>query len=97
MAESDDHYPFVVHQFDSNLRVIHCKDHLQWILQKHLSGRWRNVSYHRERSSLFRAISNHGYNPSALQLPALYSGYRRQRSEAPQSHSKAGHSAESAL
>ena len=55
--ESDDNYLDVAAQLAPRWRVIVCKDHLQWIIQKRTAeplhaGIWRGVSYVTSRSSL---------------------------------------------
>ena len=49
--ERDDVYPFIVRSGD--LRVIECKDGLQWILQRRRkNGKWRDLGYFRNRDVL---------------------------------------------
>ena len=61
--ESDDNYHDVVAQLAPRWRVIVCKDHLQWIIQKRTAeplhaGVWRGVSYPTTRNSLIRLCAS---------------------------------------
>ena len=61
--ESDDNYLDVAAQLAPRWRVIVCKDHLQWIIQKRTAeplhaGVWRGVSYVTSRSSLIRLCAS---------------------------------------
>jgi hypothetical protein len=82
MKEQDPNYPNIVQQLTNNLRVIHCRNNLQWIVQMrdYHGSRWRNISFHRERSSLIRQVNSMGVD--AAPLDSLPERYR--------SHSKAG-------
>jgi hypothetical protein len=51
IRESDDAYPVLVHISDK-LRVIECRDGIQWILQTRSDNRWRDLGYHRDRDVL---------------------------------------------
>jgi hypothetical protein len=49
--ERDEAYPSIVQ--DGDLRVIECKDALQWILQRRRKGgAWTDLGYHRDRDVL---------------------------------------------
>jgi len=50
--ESDDSYPRVVIRLSAKLRVIECRDGIQWILQRCKGGQWRGFSFHRDREVL---------------------------------------------
>lgn len=80
MKETDHYYSNIVQQLTSNLRVINCRNNLQWIVQlkdRH-GSRWRNISYHRERSSLIRLVNSMGVNTATLdRLPEHYRGYSK--------------------
>ena len=61
--ERDDGFSQVVVQLAPRWRVIVCKDHLQWIIQKRTAeplhaGVWRGVSYVTSRSSLIRLCAS---------------------------------------
>lgn len=62
-CERDNDYLHVLCQLSDHLRVIRCKDDLQWILQKRdgtRSGlpRWTGVSYFVTRAALIRACQS---------------------------------------
>ena len=61
--ESDEHYKWILLQFDPRTRIIMCKDNWQWILQtKDLTGsRWRAVSYCRTRKGIERTLKKMGH------------------------------------
>lgn len=57
--ESDDGYRAIVVRFSDKWRVIVCKDHLQWIIQRsegvrHGQRRWTGVHYCTTRDALLR-------------------------------------------
>ena len=61
--ERDDGFSQVVVQLAPRWRVIVCKDHLQWIIQKRTAeplhaGVWRGVSYVTSRNSLIRLCAS---------------------------------------
>ena len=61
--ESDDNYLDVAAQLAPRWRVIVCKDHLQWIIQKRTAeplhrGVWRSQSYVTSRNSLIRLCAS---------------------------------------
>jgi hypothetical protein len=75
-AECHDTYPVLVHLTDK-VRVIECRDRLQWILQCRRSvcpNSWRGVSFCRMRESLLRCTGRGG--PAAMArlhaLPELF-------------------------
>ena len=83
--ESDDNYLDVAAQLAPRWRVIVCKDHLQWIIQKRTAeplhaGVWRGVSYVTSRSSLIRLyaslefLSDHVVCATLYALPEQFSG-----------------------
>lgn len=55
--ERDEHYPHVIYQFEK-WRVILCRDHIQWIIQRaekrHGQREWTGKTYHRTSKSLCR-------------------------------------------
>ena len=53
--ETDATYPVVVRVSDK-VRVINCKDDLQWIVQKRDGGHWKGVSLCRTREVLIRDV-----------------------------------------
>ena len=61
--ERDDSFCQVVVQLAPRWRVIVCKDHLQWIIQKRSAeplhrGEWRGHSYVTSRNSLIRLCAS---------------------------------------
>lgn len=50
-SEGGDHYPAIA-RWNGTHRVIECGEQIQWIVQRRVGGRWRNVSYHRDRDIL---------------------------------------------
>ena len=61
--ERDDSFCQVVVQLAPRWRVIVCKDHLQWIIQKRMAeplhrGVWRSQSYVTSRNSLIRLCAS---------------------------------------
>ena len=57
--ESDDDYPVIV-QISDMVRVINCKDDIQWIVQarRNAMGKgWRGSSFCRTREALIRCAS----------------------------------------
>jgi hypothetical protein len=72
-AESRDDYPAVVAHLSERLRIIECRDRIQWIVQRRRSicpNSWRGVSYCRTRESLLRCAGSG--DPAAMaQLRAL--------------------------
>ncbi|MEO4043636.1 hypothetical protein AAFN47_18725 [Hoeflea sp. CAU 1731] len=68
--ESGDDYTPVIHQH-GKYRVIVCRDHLQWILQRRKGGpgsEWRGISYCRTSASL---ISKWSRLTGEIDPPAL--------------------------
>jgi hypothetical protein len=58
--ESADDYHGIVARLDDRHRVIVCKDHLQWVLQRrdgerHGRARWASVGYFLTRNALIRS------------------------------------------
>ena len=56
--EREDGYIATVVQFSERWRLIHCKDEIQWIIQKKESSRrgdWRGLKYLTSRESVFAA------------------------------------------
>jgi hypothetical protein len=51
--ESDESYEGVICR-EGDLRIVNCRDDIQWIAQRLTGGRWRNKSFHRTRVSLIQ-------------------------------------------
>ena len=51
--EKDDTYPAIAMVSDK-VRVINCKDDLQWIVQRRMGDEWRGLSFCRTRATLIR-------------------------------------------
>jgi len=82
--ERDDSFCQVVVQLAPRWRVIVCKDHLQWIIQKRSAeplhrGVWRGHSYVTSRNSLIRLcaslelLSDHTVRATLDALPDQFS------------------------
>jgi hypothetical protein len=63
-GERDDAYPAIA-RIDVKTRVIECRDHLQWIVQRREGKRWRNVSFHLDHDTL---IARSGATGDALDI-----------------------------
>jgi len=51
--ESSNSYSRIVYVLN-DIRLIRCRDDLQWITQYHRGGYWRSRSYHTEVSTIHR-------------------------------------------
>src|SRR4029453_12993158 len=51
--ESDESYEGLISR-EGDLRIVDCRDDIQWIVQRLTGGRWRNKSFHRTRASLIQ-------------------------------------------
>ena len=73
--ESDGAYPVVV-QLSDKVRVIDCKDGIQWILQRRSGDQWKGVAFCRTRDVLAREAKRlFGHIPEALfNLPEHHDG-----------------------
>ena len=83
--ERNDGFSQVVVQLAPRWRVIVCKDHLQWIIQKRTAeplhrGEWRGQSYVTSRNSLIRLcaslelLSDDNARATLDALPEQFSG-----------------------
>jgi hypothetical protein len=63
-AQRDDAYPAIA-RINAKTRVIECRDHLQWIVQRREGKRWRNVSFQLDRDML---IARSGATGDALDI-----------------------------
>jgi hypothetical protein len=57
---------------EGDLRIVDCRDDIQWIVQRLTGGRWRNKSFHRTRASL---IQRYGPLEMILALPEHHDGF----------------------
>jgi hypothetical protein len=69
--ESDESYEGVVCR-EGDLRIINCRDDIQWIAQRLTGGRWRNKSFHRTRRSL---VQRYGSLEIIMALPEHHDGF----------------------
>jgi hypothetical protein len=73
--ENDDAYSPVVARLEDRVRVIECKDDMQWILQVLRGEQWQGIAYCRTRDALIRASKARGYIYEPLNaLPEHYDG-----------------------
>lgn len=80
MQEHSDNYQNFILKLSTTLRLIHCRNKHQWIVQRldNDKARWRSISFHRERSSLISLAEQLGADPTPLyQLPERYSSYSK--------------------
>ena len=52
--ETAEAYPVIWLDEEAGLRLIRCKDDIQWIVQLRQSSRWRSRSYSTDTLTLFR-------------------------------------------
>ena len=57
---------------DGDLRIVNCRDDIQWIAQRLTGGRWRNKSFHRTRRSL---VQRYGSLEIIMSLPEHHDGF----------------------
>ena len=73
--EQNQNYQFIVGYLNSRFRLIECRDHIQWILQrrdKHVK-RWRGISYFMLKKSMVRIFTEHGLDTNLLEtLPECF-------------------------
>lgn len=62
VGETSEHYPHVILRWrahgedDHATRVVECRNRLQWIIQRHISGRWRSEHFCTSRQGLLRHL-----------------------------------------
>ena len=54
VSETAEAYPTIWLDENAGLRLIRCKDDIQWIVQLRQSNRWRSRSYSTDTATLFR-------------------------------------------
>jgi hypothetical protein len=69
--ESDESYEGVISR-EGDLRIVNCRDDLQWIFQRFRGSKWRSESFHRSRHSLIR---RYGPLQIILVLPEHHDGF----------------------
>jgi hypothetical protein len=69
--ETDESYEGVVSR-EGDLRIVNCRDDIQWIVQWLRGGQWRNKSFHRSRLS---PIQRYGPLEIMLSLPEHHDGF----------------------
>jgi len=75
--EESDSYP-VIARIGNRVRVIECRDGIQWIVQRLIGDRWRGVSFHRNRDVLIARSGASGTALAILQtLPPFHLGDAR--------------------
>ena len=68
--EADDSYPGIV-MISDKVRVVNCKDDMQWIVQRRSGDQWRAMSFCRTRKVLIRDARRRNddeLSPSALAI-----------------------------
>ena len=74
-SEQQQDYPYVVVNIRTHFRLIECRDHIQWILQRRDKNkeRWRAISYFMFKKSMVRVFHEHGLETDLLEtLPERF-------------------------
>ena len=66
--EKDDAYPAIA-RLSTTVRVIECKNGIQWILQRRYGDQWRGIAYCRTRDALIREAKKLAPADALLALP----------------------------
>jgi hypothetical protein len=76
----------VVVSLSDKLRIVDCRDQMQWIVQKRQSGRWLGISYHRCRDVMIErwcsgadTMALGAYGASKLPQTAEANGHERRK------------------
>jgi hypothetical protein len=69
--ETEEDYDRIISR-DGDLRLIDCRDGIQWIMQRRSGSEWRNKSFHRTRRSL---VQRYGQLKMFSELPEQHDGY----------------------
>jgi hypothetical protein len=64
--EYEGDYSRVIVRLSAEVRVIECRDRIQWIVQRCRGGQWRGVSFHRDRDALIERCGL--VSPDALEV-----------------------------
>ena len=73
--EQSQDYPFVITYLSNRYRLIECRDHIQWILQRRDKNvpRWRGIYYFLNTQSLSRIFRQFGLDDGVVgQLPERF-------------------------
>ena len=93
LSEQQQDYPYVVVNIRTHFRLIECRDHIQWILQRRDKNvkRWRGISYFMFKKSMVRVFDEHGLDTDLLDtLPERFqSRFKAVQSEQRQIHNLA--------
>jgi hypothetical protein len=74
--EENDSYPDEVARVTDRLRVINCRDDIQWIVQLRSGEQWKSVSFCRTREALLRCVRERGGQPLPASLLGLPERHR---------------------
>jgi hypothetical protein len=69
LKEQADDYPHVV-VTESKVRVIRCRDSIQWVVQHRRGARWDGRSFCRTRAALLECAERHGLSSTSLAVLA---------------------------
>ena len=88
--EQHQNYQFILGYLNVRFRLIECRDHIQWILQRRDKNkeRWRAISYFMFKKSMVRVFHEHGLETDLLDtLPEHFeSRFKTVQSEQRQIH-----------
>ena len=73
--EQHQNYQFILGYLSPRFRLIECRDHIQWILQRRDKNkeRWRAISYFMFKKSMIRVFDEHGLDTDLLEtLPERF-------------------------
>ena len=73
--EQSQDYPFVITYLSNRYRLIECRDHIQWILQRRDKNvpRWRGIYYFLNTQSMSRIFRQFGLDDGVVgQLPERF-------------------------
>ena len=73
--EQSQDYPFVITYLSNRYRLIECRDHIQWILQRRDKNvpRWRGIYYFLNTQSMSRIFRQFGLDDGVVsQLPECF-------------------------
>ena len=73
--EQSQDYPFVITYLSNRYRLIECRDHIQWILQRRDKNvpRWRGIYYFLNTHSMSRILRQFGLDDGVVgKLPERF-------------------------